>query len=193
MPFLRKNLANQYVDTLIVCDDGVAQRQMLELLIIRKFPQIKIQKVDDSVSLTDNTLAASKLIITTVPLVVKAEFRSRVVEISSSFSDDDQHRIAKSIDRMTNDYLLGILSKDEIDFKFFKGEYASRCELLISMLQISEQFGYTTDDFAKSVLERENRASTAIGKKIAIPHGNDQYILRQSVFLYKKQCRNPMG
>ncbi len=51
-----------------------------------------------------------------------------------------------------------------------------------------EKSGYVLKGFLNSVLKRENRSSTNIGKHVAIPHGSTKFVIRPiiSVALLKK-------
>ena len=47
--------------------------------------------------------------------------------------------------------------------------------------------GYVTNLYKKSVFKREELAPTDIGRLIAIPHGNDEYIKKLCIFMVRNK------
>lgn len=69
------------------------------------------------------------------------------------------------------------------EFVHLNLEINDKNELLHMLCKQLEDSGYVTAEFEKSVLEHEVTAPTALGKGVAIPHGNAKCVIRPAVMV----------
>lgn len=183
-----KSKHNQYYSVLLVSDEGVGQRQLLTLQIMNNFHNLLIQDTSNSLNVTDEKLDACDFIISTCSTMIKPQFKEKFIRVSSILDNDDLDSITACILRtkgVNGSNTLGNSMVQSVAFKYFESNVNSREEICKTYLQMAEQFGYTDKAYMESVFEREKRASTSIGKGIAIPHGDDVHIIRPAVFVVR--------
>lgn len=84
----------------------------------------------------------------------------------------------KSLDNLTLSSLANVTNRRLI---FSALNCASKEEALGFITQELYRNGYVKEEYAQSVVDRENILSTDIGKLIAIPHGKCDYILKNTI------------
>ena len=72
-------------------------------------------------------------------------------------------------------------------------EINDKNELLHMLCKQLEDSGYVTAEFEKSVLEHEVTAPTALGKGVAIPHGNAKCVIRPAVMVATLKTTSEMA
>lgn len=185
-----KNISNHYYKVLLVSNEGVGQTQLLAMQIVNNFPNLLIHDTCNSLNLREESLKDCDLIISTCPLMLKKENEEKYIRISNFIDQKDLQEISARLLTYGGKQFqkrVSIDGSDDIDFKYFACHLNSREEIFHTYLQIAEQFGYCDDAYMQSVMERENRASTSIGKGIAIPHGDDSHILHPAVFVVRNE------
>ena len=185
-----KNISNHYYKVLLVSNEGVGQTQLLAMQIVNNFPNLLIHDTCNSLNLREELLKDCDLIISTCPLMLKKEDEEKYIRISNFIDQKDLQEISARLLTYGGKQFqkrVSIDGSDDIDFKYFACHLNSREEIFHTYLQIAEQFGYCDDAYMQSVMERENRASTSIGKGIAIPHGDDSHILHPAVFVVRNE------
>lgn len=183
-----KNISNHYYKVLLVSNEGVGQTQLLAMQMMNNFPNLLIHDTCSSLNIKEDKLDDCDLIISTCPLMVKKEYSDKCIRISNFIDQKDLQIISAGILKYGGKAFQKKVTYDNesnIDFKYFACNLNSREEIFYTYLQIAEQFGYCDHQYLQSVIEREKRASTSIGKGIAIPHGDDTHILRPAVFIVR--------
>ncbi len=67
------------------------------------------------------------------------------------------------------------------EFVWMQASVKSKDDVIRQMCRKLSDAGYVTEDFEQSVLEHEEKASTALGKGVAIPHGMAKHVIRPVV------------
>ena len=183
-----KNISNQYYKVLFVSDEGVGQTQLLSMQIMNHFHNLLIHDTCNSLMLNEHKLEDCDFIISTCSLLLKHEYMEKLIRISNFIGEDDIQQISEQILKVGSQKLQKKVKQepyDAIDFKYFESHQRSREEIFTTYLSIAEQFGYCDQNYMQTVFEREQRASTSIGKRIAIPHGDDAHIMKPAVFIVR--------
>lgn len=182
-----KNLSNQYYKVFLVSDEGVGQRQLLSMQIMNRFHNLLIHDTCSSLNLKEEKMQECDIIISTCSLLIQKKYKEKYVRISNFIDIEDEQKIANQIMRIggARKHMLNMADKEDIDFKYFECNLSTKESIFKTYLQMAEQFGYCDADYMESVSSREERASTSIGKGIAIPHGDDQHILKPAVFVVR--------
>lgn len=183
-----KNISNQYYKVLLVSDEGVGQTQLLSMQVMNHFHNLLIHDTCNSLMLNEHKLEDCDFIISTCSLLLKHEYMEKLIRISNFIGEDDIQHISEQILRVGSQRLQKKVKQepyDAIDFKYFESHQRSREEIFTTYLSRAEQFGYCDHIYMQTVFEREQRASTSIGKRIAIPHGDDAHIMKPAVFIVR--------
>lgn len=183
-----KNINNQYYKILLVSDEGIGQTQLLSMQIMNNFHNLLIHNTANSLTVTEDKLDDCDFIISTCSLMLQKQHRDKFIRISNFIDQNEIQNIREHILRLGNQDFkkkVSLHQKEEIDFKYFESDVMSREDIFHTYLQIAEQFGYCDNAYIDSVFEREKRASTSIGKGIAIPHGDDSHIKKPAVFVVR--------
>lgn len=183
-----KSIHNHYYRVLLVSDEGVGQTQLLAMHIVNNFPNLLIHQTSSSLHLKEQQVKEADIVIATCPLLLKMEDRHKYIRISNFIDQQDLRAISAhllSMGKMRVEERNGNAYEAAIDFKYFNSNASNREELLRQYLQMAEQFGYCDEQYIDTVMEREVRASTSIGRGVAIPHGDDTHIIRPAVFFVR--------
>lgn len=184
-----KNINNNYFKVLLISDEGVGHTQFIAMQIMNHFPNLLIHGITNSLNVEETALQECDLIISTCPLFIKKEYFEKQVRISNFIDENDIESISQcllktAIQKQSNREKE---SNQNIDFNYFKCNLESKEEILKTYLDVAYQSKYCDSEYAATVLAREERASTSLGKGIAIPHGDDSHILKPSVFVVKNE------
>lgn len=183
-----KNISNQFYKVLLVSDEGVGQRQLLSMQIINNFHNLLIHDTCNSLNLSEEKMEDCDIIISTCSLMIQKKYKDKYVRISNFIDVEDVMKISdQMIITGGNELRKKVINndKEDIDFKYFECNLSSKEAIFKAYLQMAEQFGYCDASYMNSVFERETRASTSIGKGIAIPHGDDNHIIKPAVFFVR--------
>lgn len=183
-----KSISNQYYRVLLVSDEGVGQTQLLSMHIVNNFPNLLIHQTSSSLHLQEEQVDEADIIISTCSLLLKQDARHKYVRISNFIDQQDLCAISThllNMGKLHNASCPIENMKSCIDFKYFNSHMDTKEELIQNYLQIAEQFGYCDESYIESVIQREVRASTSIGKGVAIPHGDDIHIMKPAVFFVR--------
>ncbi|WP_071440919.1 BglG family transcription antiterminator [Traorella massiliensis] len=153
------------IRTIIVCSQGVGISQLLASKIQKAFNEIKIIDV-----IAENCIDKYKsdkidLCISTFPVETNI---NRII-VNPLLYQQDYKKIQSFIDRYS-------LDKIKL-FKKIHLETILHCDLnkasdvIHYVSEILSSKGYVESNYGEDVIEREEKCSTAIGCKIAIPHG----------------------
>lgn len=173
----------------IVCDYGIGTSQIIKEKIIRSIPELEITSV---FSIRDINLIKKEecdFIISTVSLdgyrlnkkVVTA--RCLVDSVDLKMIETQLDKIKKQKKKMINN-IQPTFELFKRDLIFTKCSLSDKTEILKTICRKLESLGYVTEEFEKSVFDREKSSATDIGKGIAIPHGCPDYVNRSvAVFM----------
>lgn len=165
----------------IVCHHGIGVSAFIQARIESRFPSI-----NEIVLLAENEVDAAirshslSFILTTVPLQMDQSIP--MLQISPLLNEDEVDEIAELL-RLTGEQAASketkawsLLHYSQPFLIHLQKEYTELADVLTFMARELEKRGYVNENYVDSVLEREERASTAIGKGIALPHGLPAHI-----------------
>lgn len=165
----------------IVCDYGIGTSQILKEKIIRSIPELHITSV---FSIRDINLIKKEdcdFIISTVSLD-GYRLNKDVVTTRCLMDSVDLKMIEAQVIKIKKQKKI-MVNSIKPTFELFKRDLVfTRCsisdktEILKIVCSTLESMGYVTEEFEKSVLDREKITATDIGKGIAIPHGCADYV-----------------
>lgn len=153
------------IKTIIVCSQGVGVSQLLASKIQKTFHKIKIVDVIAEDCINKYNSNHIDLCISTFPVETDM---NRVI-VNPLLFQQDYIKIQNFIDNFSL-YKLKLFNKIHL-------QAILHCELNDSKAiinQVSDLLhskGYVYPEYASDVIKREEKCSTAIGSKIAIPHG----------------------
>jgi transcriptional antiterminator/mannitol/fructose-specific phosphotransferase system IIA component (Ntr-type) len=189
--------ANSNVKICILCNYGIGISQFLKQKIERFIPNISVSILATSQDTEKIISNDCDFIVTTQNIGTSCKGKD-VVVVDNLLLPYDIKCIEKEIARIRRQKLNKIAVKEKnFKVKLFVGKCVyfvdnsgqlEKKALLKDMCMQLEKSGYVLKGFLNSVLKRENRSSTNIGKHVAIPHGSTKFVIRPiiSVALLKK-------
>ena len=173
----------------IVCEYGVGISQLLREKIERMIPELHISEVYSNRDIRKIKSDPCDFIISTTPLD-GLRIEKTVVTVEHLISSDNIRQIENSMkqarkrliskkESLTNHTFSQFLFNKELIYLDLTT--SDKTTLLKQMCARMEQLGYVTEEFEKSVLDREKHTSTEVGKGIALPHGYSEYVNRSIV------------
>lgn len=179
-----KNIRSKKCSVLLICDEDPGQIELLKIKLFSNFPNFEIDKIITSFDLWSVQLEDYGLILSTSTIKLNEKYKGKMVRISSMLSKDDCQNISQNL---INYCELKSRFNDDLDFIYFDSICSNKDEVLNEYLDKAEKMGYVTNLYKKSVFKREELAPTDIGRLIAIPHGNDEYIKKPCIFMVRNK------
>ena len=170
-----------YIKVCLVCDNGITITNYLESIIPRYLPEINIIKKCTSSEFSSLMLDEFDLILDATHLIKNTD--SKIIKINEFFQKEE-------IDYIQN----WILSKHLLDFNedapsikgkifYFHDDLPNRDSVLNKYGKYLFKNGYVMDGYDKSLIAREERVSTAMGRYVAVPHGSKDLVLKPSLVI----------
>lgn len=183
---------NSKIKVVVICSSGIGTSQIIATRLSKKFPQIDISAILPLRYLTEDIINSTDLIISTVPVNINTK---KIVYTSTFLDEKDETIIRKYLENIhldanidaKNEYLDDIISSN---YCFIDDGCEPYLEIIKKYANIMEQSGIAKSGFYKNVIQREQNSSTIIGKGIAIPHSNEQFILHPKIGIVK--LNNPV-
>ena len=163
------------IRTIIVCSQGVGISQLLASKIQKAFNEIKIIDV-----IAENCIDKYKpdkidLCISTFPVETTI---NRII-VNPLLYQQDYKKIQAFIDRYSSDKIK-LFRKIHLE-TILHCELTKADDVICSVSQVLSSKGYVKSKYEDDVAEREKKCSTAIGSKIAIPHGYLESVQRSAI------------
>lgn len=163
------------IRTIIVCSQGVGISQLLASKIQKAFNEIKIIDV-----IAENCIDKYKpdkidLCISTFPVETTI---NRII-VNPLLYQQDYKKIQAFIDRYSSDKIK-LFRKIHLE-TILHCELTKADDVICSVSQVLSSKGYVKPKYGDDVAEREKKCSTAIGSKIAIPHGYLESVYRSAI------------
>lgn len=170
-----------YIKVCLVCDNGITITNYLESIIPKHLPEIKIIATSTSSEFNNLDLTKFDLILDATHLIKNND--SKVIKINEFLQKEEIHYIQN-----------WILSKHLLDFNedapsiqgkifYFHDDLPDRDSVLIKYGKYLFENGYVMQGYDKSLIEREERVSTAMGRYVAVPHGSKDLVLKPSLII----------
>lgn len=170
----------------IVCDYGIGTSQILKEKLMRAFPELKITAIYSIRDISRIKNDDSDIIISTTSLE-GYRLNRMVITIRCLLDEMDYRLIGESLNNIKKQRKVKVNSIQPAsslfkkDLIFTGSKKTDKTEILKDICSKLECMGYVTEDFEKSVLNREKTTATDIGKGIAIPHGHSDYVNHSAV------------
>lgn len=174
------------IKALIVCASGVGVSHIVSEKIMRMLPDIYVERVLPYNDLTEESINAVDLVISTVPC---SEYNEKIIVVSTNISQYDVDKIQKIIDKKFQpaqdhgDRSMGELIRPELivlnmNEKNKEAVLLKGCRMLYDNRAVK-------DGFTESVLQREAITSTSVGKGVAIPHSLPGFVICPAICIIK--------
>lgn len=164
----------------IVCSSGIGTAELIANRIARFFPQFNIKAVTSVVGLETIDLDEVDYIISTVPIQNKS---IPVCVISSLVNEIDLQNLFSIFSKTTftdkNTPYSALLEYVHTENIYCGLTFKDKEEAITFLCTELEKIGAIEPQYKESVLNREKLASTVIGSKVAIPHG-DPALVKES-------------
>lgn len=170
---------------LLVTELGMGLNQMFCNKIKLTIPKIKEIKIMSLHDLNYNDCRSFDLIVTTSQLDFKD---NRIVHIESLLSSHGIDKLKEKIDFLKSvkmdhksRFHVSCHTLFEPNLIIIKPNVSNKSELIKLMTECLLEYGYVNERYYSSVMEREQSVSTYIGNKVAIPHGNSNFVNQSKV------------
>lgn len=167
-------------NVIVICQNGVATSELLVNKLVNILPIFTNIQVA-SVREIDKVKEKADIIITTIDTSIK---HKNVVRVSNFLNKKEQETIISRINKNRENFFkrnaetkIAVMQKYlDVNFIFFQKENNTFKDSLTIPLKKLEEEGYVTNEFKKSVFERENKGGTDLEMGVAIPHGNPKFV-----------------
>lgn len=180
---------NKRIKAIVVCSSGVGTSQLISTRLEKRFPEMDIVKALPLNSLKDEIIKAADLIISTIPGILDSP---KFVYVNAMLGAADVLKIKNALESIgtrseseeaSNSNLIESYINSVIDEElcFIDEKRNNLTDIINHYGKIMEEEGYVESGFCENVLERENKASTVIGKGIAIPHSTQEFVKKSKI------------
>lgn len=180
----RRNKPN--LKACIVCDSGITIAKYIEIMLENKFKNLDIENIYDSGQVNSEIVDKYDLILTTSNLYRLSS--NKIIRISNFVEENDINEINSFIEK---NYSHSLMNKNiensifEQTLVFIEEGKFNKYDLINKYSHILENLGYVEPGYVESICAREKRASTAIARGLATPHG-DKELVRESCLMVIK-------
>lgn len=170
----------------IVCDYGIGTSQILKERIMRVIPELEITNIFSIRDISRIKNENCDFIISTASLD-GYRLNREVITVRYLLDNADLKMIEKHLLKIKKQKKIKVNSIQPApslfkkDLIFTGWPAADKTEILKNICRKLEGLGYVTENFEKSVLDREKSTATDIGKGIAIPHGHSDFVNHSAV------------
>ena len=173
---------------LIVCPEGLATSELLFSRLKSVLPAGDHLETASVEQIYTNDLSDISFIISLVPLknidkkviyvssILTNEQINEIVSYSSAVNEDVN--ALKVHDSVSMEEFTGVLDEN---FLFWNRSFSGREEVLDFLIGKYEQADIVTEDFRKSVYDRETLGTTYVGDKVAIPHASPRTVRKTMI------------
>lgn len=179
------------VSACVICDYGIGMSQILREQLERNISDLCITEVLSIREIRKLKSVSCDLVITTMQLDTPY-YGKEVVVVDCLMTQYDIRNIENRMKQVRRRKLKTKQPCNQLhihknlfceEFVHLNLEINDKNELLHMLCKQLEDSGYVTAEFEKSVLEHEVTAPTALGKGVAIPHGNAKCVIRPAVMV----------
>ncbi|EOC99656.1 BglG family transcription antiterminator [Caldisalinibacter kiritimatiensis] len=176
---------NKKTRAIVVCSSGIGTAQLVAVRLEKEIHGLEIVDITSVHEVDKINPKDFDIVITTIPF----KYTSKpTVQISVFVNANDIERVKKYIKNVENTRKFDkeiIESKENSLFNqeliFSKMNASSREEVINRLGDELVNKGFVEKGYIETVLDREKVTSTAVGKGVAIPHGNEKLVHRPSI------------
>lgn len=174
------------VKVLVVCSTGMGTSQLISAKLNRIFSNIRILDILSAMDIHNNPLLSeADFIISSIPLFIK---NKTVINVNPFLEQKDIDNIRNQIKISDTTNKIEEYKKFsdvyEKDLVFLDNEFDDKESLIKHACQRLANKKYVTENYFKSVLEREQISSTSYDG-VAIPHGNHNEVIKSCIAIYR--------
>lgn len=174
-----------YLKTCLICDGGITISKYLESVIQKQIKEIEIVKTITSSSLYEKISKDFDLILDSRNAMTNNG--DNWIKINEFIENNEidlirEWIVKKQLNLFNKDKELAFLKKNVF---IFKEQVKTRDEILQKYGQYLEDINYVKSGYTKSLIEREEKTSTSVGRAVAVPHGNKELVITQSLIIIK--------
>lgn len=171
----------QYIKTCLICDGGITLSKYLESLLQSHIGELKITRVCTSGELSQMNPEEFDLLLDETHLIKSED--AKLIQISALLEPDDITKIKSWIVGRHVLYARQAVTELEDKVLYVHDDLTSKEEVLIKYGNYLQEKGHVQPGYAESMLEREKRASTAMGRYVAVPHGSHTLVRVSSLVI----------
>ncbi|MFZ5968381.1 MAG: BglG family transcription antiterminator [Bacillota bacterium] len=187
------------VKTVIVCSSGIGTSQLIATRLNHTFHELDIIATVPLSRVTDELVKEADLIISTIPGILST---SKVVYVTAILDATDVLKIKRTLGKIQFSGFRTEKSTKPSEYPFINEvideelcfidrERSDFVEIIQYYGKLMEEQGYVKKGFREDVLDRENKASTVIGKGVAIPHSTKEFVIQSKICIIKLE--NPVS
>lgn len=172
----------RYIRTCLICDSGLTIVKYLESAITANVQELLLVETITSEEVAENIFYKYDLILDSTSTVNSGHYN--VLPINNIFYKNDASLIHHWIlnRQVSCNKNNSVFSNTVL---LFKEDNITQEEILKKYSSYLEKNKYVDEGFVQSVFEREKRASTLIGKGVAVPHGYRNYVKKSVMIIIK--------
>lgn len=181
----------------VVCNYGIGISQIVKEKIEKEINDIKIIDVLSNRDSRKIRNLKCDFVISTIP-IEEISCQKDVIVVNNLLLTADISNIENKMKQIREEKLRKKGSEGGLHLKLFSEDVLftdlqieNKAELLKYCCKKLKNFGYVTQDFGASVINREEKVSTEVGKMIALPHGSSSFVIHPivSVAVLKKPIK----
>ena len=169
----RKN--QKSTDVLLVNNEGLSVQTFLKTMLESNFIELSIT-VCDSYSIPNKKF---DIVLNSTNQDISLES----IHISSTLNNNDLDSIRHWLFSYELNKLMKIKNKIKDYIFLFHDRISNKEELIKKYSNFLLETGYVSKNFYESVLEREKHSSTSIGRGVAVPHGNKEFVNKSVIII----------
>lgn len=170
------------IKAVVVCASGLGTSQLVAMRLEREVPELEITEIVSVQQLSKVLTEGCDIIISTVAV---RERHEKLIHISTLVDEKDVFVIRNFLRSMQEQRrertCQSLAASISADFCFAGCVHKSKKEVIKFYGEQLEKSGYTRAGFVESALQREQITSTSVGRGVAIPHGNDEFVLQPKI------------
>lgn len=173
---------NKNTRAIIVCSSGIGTAQLVAVKIQKSISNLEIVDVVSAHDLNKKADYNFDIIISTIPLKYSLK---PFIQINPLVLECDIEKIKKYMSNIENTRTFNkeVIQNPMVDLFhedliFIQVDSDSKEEVIKRLGNVLQQKGYVNSNFTESALEREKITSTAVGEKVAIPHGLQEHVIK---------------
>lgn len=170
----------RYITTCLICDSGLAVTNYLESIITNELQELLLVKSITSGECNTKVLEEYDLILDSTATINNKH--KNVIQINLMFNSYDNIQI--------NHWIINKQINKKKNKKGFKNSVFLFEEEKINQYDLLKKYGaylvenkFVNTKFIESIFDREEKASTLIGKGVAVPHGNYKYVKKSAIII----------
>jgi activator of the mannose operon, transcriptional antiterminator len=184
---------SERVKVIVVCSSGIGTSQLISTRLEKRFHEMDIIATIPLKLLKEEIIEKADLIISTIPGILNS---NKFVYVSAILGATDILKIKNALERLEignkgenisgkkdpQSYISGVIDEQ---LCFIDDKRRKLTDIINYYGKIMLQRGYVESGFCENVLERENKASTVIGKGIAIPHSTQEFVEKSKICIIR--------